>query len=411
MDRTILHCDLNGFYASVECLFHPELKKVPMAVAGNPKNRHGIILAKNELAKGFGIKTAETVWQAKKKCPELILVSPRRGEYSKYSKLVNGIYNRYTNLVEPFGIDESWLDITGVYHLSGSGFEVAEEIRGTVHKELGLTISVGVSWNKIFAKLGSDYKKPDATTIISRENYMEIAYPLPVTDLLFVGKSAADILGKLKIRTIGDLARSDREVITSRLGKMGSTIWGYANGLDDSPVAPAGRPRESQSIGNGMTFKRDLLGMKDIRTAIFALSDEVAYRMRKQGVSCRVIAVTIKNTALKTISRQRTLPGPTHLSKEIAATSIEIIKESWNLKKPIRMLSITGSGLTDKDSACEQITLFADSGEKKKQERLESAMDKIREKYGKSSLTLGSAIDDDLGTGALDRGGSLPFSS
>ncbi|MEG2852280.1 MAG: DNA polymerase IV, partial [Hydrogenoanaerobacterium sp.] len=185
-ERTILHCDLNGFFASVECLLRPELRTVPMAVCGDPTMRHGIILAKNELAKKYNITTAETIWQAQRKCPQLVLVQPHHDEYYKYSCLVNEIYRRYTDLVEPFGIDESWLDITGTIHLFGDGKTVADKLREVVEHELGLTISVGVSFNKIYAKLGSDYKKPNATTVISQQNYKEIVYPLPVNSLLYV---------------------------------------------------------------------------------------------------------------------------------------------------------------------------------------------------------------------------------
>lgn len=400
LDRTILHCDLNGFYASVECLFRPELTEVPMAVAGNPENRHGIILAKNEPAKKYGIKTAETIWQAKKKCPDLTLVPPHREAYVKYSNLVNAIYTQYTNLVEPFGIDESWLDVTGVYHLPGSGGETADKIRQAVKDELGLTISVGVSFNKIFAKLGSDYKKPDATTVISRENYTEKVYPLPITALLYVGKSAAATLEKLHIKTIGDLAQSDKTRIVSHLGKIGRMIWNYANGIDDSPVRSKDNPRDVQSIGNGLTFKRNLVGLEDIKSGIYALSDEIVYRLREHGLKCKVITVAIKDPNFETISRQKTLENPTHLTKEIAETSIGIIKDSWNLRAPIRMITITASKLVDENDAYEQITLFdhENSTQRKKRENLETAIGNIRGKYGKKSVSMGSAFKNDLGT-------------
>jgi len=401
MDRTILHCDLNGFYASVECLSQPKLKKVPMAVAGDPENRHGIILAKNELAKKHGVKTAETIGQAMRKCPGLVLVPPHRAEYEKYSRLVNQIYERFTDLLEPFGIDESWLDVTGVEHIFGDGRKIADTLRQTVKGELGLTISVGVSFNKIFAKLGSDYKKPDATTVITRENYEEILHPLPVSALLYVGQSTNAVLDKLYIRTIGELARSEKELIISRLGKMGGMLWDYANGLDDSPVLSKDQARDIQSIGNGMTFRRDLVGLEDIKAGVYALSDEAAWRMRKHGLKCRVVAVTIKDPYFKTTQRQKTLENPTHLAKEIAETAIELIKASWKLRAPIRMLTVTASNLVDENEAYEQTSLF--DGEKavlkEKQERIEAAMDKIRDKYGKSAVSLGGVLRNDLGFG------------
>ena len=223
-DRVILHCDCNAFYASVECLLHPAYRDVPMAVCGDPENRHGIILAKNERAKRFGVQTAETIWQARRKCPDLVLAPPHRDQYAIYSKRVNAIYQRYTDLVEPFGIDESWLDVTGSQRLFGSGPEIADRLRAEVQRETGLTISVGVSFNKIFAKLGSDYKKPDATTVISRENYRDIVYPLSVSALLYVGKSARETLQNMRIRTIGDLAHADRKALVASLGKIGGEL-------------------------------------------------------------------------------------------------------------------------------------------------------------------------------------------
>ncbi|NMA64619.1 MAG: DNA polymerase IV [Clostridiaceae bacterium] len=400
VDRTILHCDCNGFYASVECLLNPELKNVPMAVCGNPENRHGIILAKNELAKKYNIQTAETIWQAKRKCPHLTLVPPHHDEYEKYSKLVNKIYQQFTDKVEPFGIDESWLDVTNSLRLFGSGRQIADTLRKRIREEIGLTISVGVSFNKVFAKLGSDYKKPDATTIIDKNNFKSILYPLPVSRMLYVGKSAKKVLEKLHIHTIGDLANSDKNLIVSRLGKLGETIHDYANGIDDEPVRSIEDPREIKSVGNGMTFKRNLTGISDIKVSVNTLADQVASRMRKYGVKCSTIQVTIKDPDFKVITRQRPLLTPTYLAKEIAQTSLEIILSYWNIKAPIRMLTITGLNLLPEDAPIgEQIT-FGDLGKediRKKREKLETAIDMIRDKFGKNSVSIASTIDNDLG--------------
>ena len=401
MVRSILHCDLNGFYASVECLFRPELKTVPMAVCGNVENRHGIILAKNEIAKKYGIVTAETVWQAKKKCPDLVLVPPHHDRYAEYSKIVNQIYNRYTDMVEPFGIDESWLDVTGTLCLFGSGKEIADQIRATVKNETGLTVSVGVSFNKIFAKLGSDYKKPDATTVINRENYKEIVFPLPVTELLYVGKAAAAALAKLGIRTIGDLASSDRRLISAKLGHAGETIHDYANGLDDSPVQYVSEKREVKSVGNGLTFKRNLIGIEDIKAGILAFSDIVASRLREYGLKCYTIQVTIKDPKFKSISRQKRLVTPTFLQKVISDTAIDIIKGSWNMDEPIRMLTITAMNLVAAD-ACEQVSLFQDN---QQTEKLEKTIDAIRNKYGTGAIKLGTNMKNDIGLGGHDKEG------
>ena len=266
-----------------------ELKNGPMAVGGNAESRHGIILAKNELAKGFGVATAETIWQAKKKCPDLVLVPPHHDKYEHFSRLVNDVYERFTDLVEPFGIDESWLDITGSMHLfGGSGREVADLIRDTIRRELDLTISVGVSFNKVFAKLGSDLKKPDATTVIDRQDVPTILHPLPVGTLLYVGRASQAVLQKLGIRTIGQLAAYDRESLSKVLGKAGEQLWVSANGLDTSLVASADAAREVKSVGNGLTFPKNLSGEEELWPAIASLCDSVAARLRKHGMKCQI---------------------------------------------------------------------------------------------------------------------------
>lgn len=408
MDRTILHCDCNGFYASVECILRPELRETPMAVCGDPESRHGIILAKNELAKRYQIQTAETVWQARRKCPGLTLVAPHRDQYQKYSRLVNAIYARYTDQIELFGIDESWLDVTGSRGLFGDGKTIADEIRRVVRAELGLTVSVGVSFNKIFAKLGSDYKKPDATTIISRENFREIVWPLPVTDLLYVGKAAAQILRQVGITTIGELAKADREALSKRLGKMGETLHDYACGLEDSPVRPADEAREMKSVGNGMTYKRNLHGMADIRLGVLTLADEVAARLRRHGMKCRTVVVTIRDPDFKTITRQRPLEKASHLGKELSDAALAIVRELWDLRRPIRMLTITAANLVEDGLETEQLSFFTpqqDEQAREKQEKLENAVDGIRDKFGKSAISRAGVLGNDLG---IDRHRELP---
>lgn len=400
MERTILHCDLNAFYASVECLFRPELKQVPMAVGGDAQSRRGIILAKNELAKRCGVVTAENIWQAQQKCPELVVVPPRHHQYWKYSLLVNQIYVRFTDKVEPFGIDESWLDVTGSLQLFGSGREIADQIRAMVRSELGLTVSVGVSFNKILAKLGSDYQKPDATTVIDRDNFREIMSPLPVTDLLFVGRAAAVTLTRLGIKTIGQLAECDKQLLAAKLGKMGEKIHEYANGIDDSPVAAAGEHREAKSVGNGMTFRRNLIGLDDITAGVSALADSVATRLRRHGLKCHTVQVTIRDPQFKTISRQKRLLRATHLSREIEAAALDIIRGAWMLDKPIRMLTITGLQLVSEDYP-DQPSLFgdADDQQRDKLEKLEGALDDIRSRFGRDSISFGASVVDDLGLG------------
>lgn len=397
MKKTILHCDCNGFYASVECILNPSLKDVPMAVCGNPESRHGIILAKNELAKKYKIITAETVWQAKKKCPELVLVEPHHDEYYKYSKIVNKIYEEFTDLVEPFGIDESWLDVTDSDKLFGDGVHIANLLREKIKKEVGLTISVGVSFNKIFAKLGSDYKKPDATTVIDEENYKKIVYPLPVSDLLFVGKSMTRELDKIGIHTIGQLASCDKKVIKLKFGKMGEVIHNYANGIDDSSVKSIYEKSEVKSVGNGMTFRRNLVGLEDIEIGVTLLADTVAARMRSHEVKCTTVQVSIKNPDFKTINRQKPLNVATNLSLEIREAAMDLIKASWNIKSPIRMLTITGTNLIDADKVNEQIGIFqSEIRNHDKEEKLEKTIDNIRNKYGLKFIKIANTMKTDI---------------
>ena len=396
-DRVILHCDMNGFYASVELLDRPDLDGKPVAVCGDPESRHGIILAKNELAKRAGVVTAETIWQAKKKCPDLELVRPHRQKYTHYSKLINQIYLRYTDLVEPFSIDESWLDVTASQNLFGSGKQIADEIRRTVREETGLTLSAGVSWNKIFAKLGSDYKKPDATTEISRENYRDIVWPLPARDMIFVGKSTSDKLLKSGIKTIGDMARSDPKLLTSLLGKQGQMLWNYANGYDNAPVARYGESEPVKSVGNGITFRRNLMCEDDIITAVTGLSDTVASRLRHHKLKAFGVKVDIKDPSFTTISRQKQLFVPTNLASELAQASMELIHESWRPGAPIRMLTITGINLCD-ETVEEQISLFAGDNRSHQQgEKIERTMDDIRSRFGSTAITFGGVLGNDLG--------------
>ncbi len=399
MDRTILHCDCNAFYASVECRINPELENKPVAVAGNIIKRHGIILAKNEIAKKYGVKTAETIGSAKQKCPDIVLVLPHHDLYEEYSKKVNDIYKQYTDLVEPFGIDESWLDVTASVGLFGSGKDIADEIRRRVKEEIGITVSVGVSFNKVFAKLGSDYKKPDATTVIDRENYKRIVHPLPVSDLLYVGKRTCDILKSTGIKTIGDLAAYDRDLIGAMLGKMGYMIHDYANGIDEDPVKNVSDTREIKSVGNGMTFKTDIVNENELRCGITSLADSICSRMRRAKVKCRGIQVYIKYADFKTVSKQKQLEFPTHISKEIAAEAFELANIVRDKRKPIRALRITGINIVDEGNVGRQMSLFdeEDDGKQEKLERLETNIDKIRKKFGKGAIKYCSSLNNNIG--------------
>ncbi len=394
MDRVILHCDLNSFFASVELLSHPELLDLPVAVCGDPASRHGIILAKNEHAKKYRVQTAETVWQARQKCPSLVLLPPHHKLYGEYSRAVNAIYGQYTDLVEPFGIDESWLDLTGSLHLfGGDAVAVADQIRRRVREELGLTLSVGVSFNKVFAKLGSDYKKPDATTLISRENWREIVWPLPAGDMLFVGKAAQKVLGQYGIRTIGELAGCRREMLETLMGKMGAQLHDYANGLDKSPVLPQDYREPVKSVGNGTTFPQNLTRWDEVRTGLSLLSDSVASRLRRHGLYCGGVSVTIRTADFKTFSRQKRLDSPTHLMKDVYGTALDLVRQAWKAPEPIRMLTVTALYITEDADSYRQLDLLGGETARKneKQEKLEDAMAAIRDKYGKGAISFGTA--------------------
>jgi len=395
-DRVILHCDMNNFFASVECLFRPELKDVPMAVAGSEDDRHGIILAKNNIAKKYGIVTAETVWQAKKKCPSLVLVPPHHERYSHYSRVINEIYARFTDMVEPFSIDESWLDVTGSRLLFGSGEEIAHKISDAVKEETGLTMSIGVSFNKFFAKMGSDYKKPDAITVITRENYKDILFPLPVGDMIFVGKSTLERLNHLGIRTIGELAETDVEMLKKAIGKSGESLWENANGLDDSPVMNIDYQREEKSMGNGITFRRDLETEDDIRAALVMLSDSLSYKLRKRDLKGNIIKIDIKDTKLRKITRQKKLDYHTYLKSDIVKESLKLLTANWETGNPIRHITVTVSGFED-DEKSEQMSLFGTKNKSsEKTYHMEKSIDDIRSRFGMQAISFGSNVDCDI---------------
>ena len=393
MDRVIFHCDLNCFYASVELLSHPELREVPVAVAGDPASRHGIILAKNEPAKQCGVKTAETIWQAKKKCPNLVLLPAHHKLYREYSNKVNAIYDEYTDLAESFGIDESWLDVTNTLHLFGGDAKaLANAIRQRVKRELGLTLSVGVSFNKVFAKLGSDYKKPDATTVISRENWRSIVWPLPVGDLLYVGGAAQKLLGQYGVKTIGQLAACDPAMPEQLLGKMGRQLWEYANGLDKSPVKPRHAADPVKSVGNGTTFPDDLVRWEQICAGLMPLCDSVAARLRRHGLYAGGVSVTLKDVSFKTFSRQTRLDAPSHLVRDIYRAAADLARQLWKPPARLRSMTVTALYVTETCSTFQQLDLLDSTAQAcgQRQEQLEEAVDTIRQKYGRTAIAFGN---------------------
>lgn len=374
-ERVILHSDLNGFYASVECFENPKLRRVPVAVCGDAEQRHGIVLAKNEIAKKYNIKTGDVIWEAKQKCQELVIVKANFEKYLRYSAAVKDIYNDYTNQIESFGIDEAWLDITGQ-----DGELVAEEIRKRVKEETGLTVSIGVSWNKIFAKLGSDLKKPDAVTVISKNNYKEVVFPLPAKDLLYVGRATERKLELHSIKTIGDIANADVKILKRLLGKWGEYIWTFANGYDLSPVTKTTDESIIKSVGNSTTAIRDLKSLKDIEMIVTVLAESVAARLRAHWLKGQVVTLSLRDCNLFDWGKQIKIEKPTFISEEIIKAAMQLFKQH-NFIQPIRSLGVRVADLSSADSPI-QIDLFNDATRRLKIEQLEHAIDSLRARFG-----------------------------
>lgn len=381
MDRIILHSDCNCFYASVEMLHHPELEGLPLAVGGDPEARHGIVLTANYIAKRKGVKTGMALWQARAACPDLIFVPPRMDLYLRFSRMAREIYLEYTDQVENFGCDEAWLSVEKSRGIKGDGMTIAKEISDRIKTELGITVSIGVSWNKIFAKLGSDYKKPDAITLISRENYKRIVWPLPASDLLYVGRSTSRKLSSVGIRTIGELANADPSHLHSLLGKMGYVLHGFANGLDDSPVTTDGYHAPIKSIGNSTTTPRDLTCDTDVKIILMALSESVAARLRKNGFCAGVVEISIRDNGLFSFTRQVKLKRATNITDEIMKAAYGLFQSHYLWEHPIRSLGVRGSNLT-LDHMPVQLSLFTDEELRERQEKLDRMTDEIRRRFG-----------------------------
>ena len=381
MDRIILHSDCNCFYASVEMLHHPELEGLPLAVGGDPEARHGIVLTANYIAKRKGVKTGMALWQARAACPDLIFVPPRMDLYLRFSRMAREIYLEYTDQVENFGCDEAWLSVEKSRGIKGDGMTIAKEISDRIKTELGITVSIGVSWNKIFAKLGSDYRKPDAITLISRKNYKRIVWPLPASDLLYVGRSTSRKLSSVGIRTIGDLANADPSHLHSLLGKMGYVLHGFANGLDDSPVTTDGYHAPIKSIGNSTTAPRDLTCDTDVKIILMALSESVAARLRKNGFCAGVVEISIRDNGLFSFTRQVKLKRATNITDEIMKAAYGLFQSHYLWEHPIRSLGVRGSNLT-LDHMPVQLSLFTDEELRERQEKLDRMTDEIRRRFG-----------------------------
>lgn len=385
MDRTILHCDMNNFYASVECMLNPTLKGHPVAVGGDVENRHGIILAKNYEAKKFGIQTGEALWQAKQKCPKLIIVPPHYEEYLKYSRLAHSIYAQYTDLVEPYGMDEVWMDVTSSTKVFGNGEQIANQLRERIKYELGLTISVGVSFCKVFAKLGSDMKKPDAVTVIPKDSFREIIWDLPASDMIGVGRATEKLLSSYGIHTIGELANAYPDLIQRKLGKNGMVLLAFANGEDRSKVAPQDYEPPMKSIGHGITTMQDLENNAEVWNIMLALTQDIGHKLREYNKNAAGVAIYIRDNQLHVKQWQCQLPVRTHSAAIIAKEVYRLFERTYSWEYPIRSVTVRAINLCSQDLP-EQLGFFSDAAAVERKEKLETAIEDIRRRFGKYSI-------------------------
>lgn len=392
-NRCILHSDANCFYASVEMILNPELRGKAVAVCGSTEERHGIVLAKSELAKKAGVKTGQANWEARQACPGLIVVPPHYDQYCKFSRLLRNIYLRYTNLVEPYGMDECWLDVTGSTQLYGSGEQIAEEIRQTVKDELGITVSIGVSFNKIFAKLGSDMKKPDAVTVLDDSNWRERIWPIPVSELLYVGRSTTRKLMERCVYTIGDLAKTDPSILTSWFGKNGMGLWIFANGEDGSRVMPDGYEAPIKSVGHGITCSCDLYKNEEVWKVMLELTQDIGHRLREYHLCAKGVKLYIRENELDGMMHQMQLPYPSQSPMEIAQAGRMLLEKWYHWQKPVRAVCVTAINLVPEERPV-QLDMFGDENARMKRQKPENCVDEIRSRFGKRSIFAASLMGD-----------------
>ena len=383
--RYILHSDLNNFYASVECMINPSIRNKAVVVVGDVEKRHGIVLAKNYIAKSYGIKTGDTVWEAKNKCLEELVTVPTHFElYQKISKYVKDIYRSYSDRVESFGIDEAWIDISERVHSFEEAEALANTIRLRVLEEVGVTVSIGVSFNKVFAKLGSDYKKPNAVTVISDTNFKDIVYPLPCEDLIMVGRHTKEKLNKNNIFTIRDIAEAGIDFLKRLLGKNGESIYRFATGLDDSEVKLVGSPEEIKSVGNSTTCPKDLTTDDEVKSVIYILAENVAKRMRTKNLWCNEVSLTIKNSRLESVDRQRKLEFPTNLASDIARVCFDIFKSEYDWSETVRLVGVRASGICSEPM---QYNFLVNEDNIHKKQKLEETVEDLRKRFGYRAIT------------------------
>lgn len=391
MERVILHSDMNNFYASVECLYNPSLRGKPVAVAGDQEARHGIVLAKNYAARAYSVQTGDPLWMAKQKCKDIVFTPPHYDRYLRFSQLAQEIYAEYTDQIEPYGLDECWLDVSGSTERFGSGEQIANELRKRIKFELGVTASVGVSYNKVFAKLGSDMKKPDATTVIAPDSFRQKVWPLPVNDLLYVGRATAKKLSRYYIRTIGELAQTSPELLHRLLGKNGVMLWRFANGMDSSPVSRYGARTLIKSIGNSTTTPRDLVTEEEVKITLYALCESVSARLREQDFVCRTVQISIRDKNLVSYERQGKLVFPNRTVDSIFGLALALYRQNPS-RDPVRSLGVRACDLRLQEH--EQLSLMPEVQKIQKKEQLDQAVDLVRQRFGHFAVQRGLMITD-----------------
>ncbi len=392
MERVVLHVDANSFYASVSVLYRPDLRGKAVSVCGDPAERHGIVLASTREAKKAGVKTGMAIWQARQCCPELICVPPDYPLYIHFSHMMREIEESWTDRVEPFGLDENWLELTQPGLTMADGIRAAEAIRLRIREELGITVSVGVSFNKVLAKLGSDLKKPDAVTVLDPAHWRERVWPLPASDLLYVGPKTTRKLLLLGIRTIGDLARAPTEVMEARLGKNGLMIRAFACGIDPSPVRRCGQEEIIKSVGNSATAPHDVMTPQQARCMCYLLAESVGARLREAGFRCRSVSLSVRRTDMIWAGHQRVLSRPTDLTAEIGAAAWALWEERFSGWLPLRSLGISVGQLSDR-SAPVQLEMFGEE-RRRRLEAIDASLDSLRRRFGHQVVHRGIVLTD-----------------
>lgn len=385
MKRVIIHSDMNSCYASIECSLNPELKGKAVAVGGSVENRHGIILAKTPEAKRYGVMTGEAIWQAKRKCPDLIVVEPHFDIYMKYSRLAKDIYRRFTDRIEPMGLDEAWCDITGSMLLFGGVENITDAIRNAFKQELGITVSIGVSFNKIFAKLGSDLAGCDEVMTITEENYKDVVWPLPASSIMGVGRGTAKKLHDYALNTIGDVAKASPQWMKMVFGVHGTDIWRYANGLDNSPVALDGYEREIKSVGHGITCKADLVNDEEVWKVFLALSQDISKRLKDEKLSATAVQIAIRDNELLNMQCQGEMRFPTQSAFELAEKALELFRKNYNWRTDVRALTVRAINLQNEDTPI-QLDLDGEYKKSEKQKKIDDTVMGLRERFGNDAV-------------------------